>query len=90
MTICSSTLEFVQFHLFYSETYVNYTIETEQIYRKSLQSAGSQGVILRTVFFFFFYQGLGDRKKKHAADKKKFEEELEELRSQQEVSECLQ
>lgn len=31
-------------------------------------------------------QGLGDRKKKHAADKKKFEEELEELRSQQEVN----
>lgn len=31
-------------------------------------------------------QTLGERKKKHAADKKKFEEELEELRSQQEVS----
>ncbi|PFX25950.1 FK506-binding protein 15 [Stylophora pistillata] len=29
-------------------------------------------------------KGLTDRKKKHAADKKKFEEELEELRSQQE------
>lgn len=33
-------------------------------------------------------QTLGERKKKHAADKKKFEEELEELRSQQEVSGC--
>ena len=33
-------------------------------------------------------QGLGERKKKHAADKKKFEEELEELRSQQEVK-CI-
>ena len=33
-------------------------------------------------------QTLGERKKKYAADKKKFEEELEELRSQQEVSGC--
>lgn len=33
-----------------------------------------------------FFQGLGDRKKKHVADKKKFEEELEELRAQQEVN----
>lgn len=33
-------------------------------------------------------QTLGERKKKHAVDKKKFEEELEELRSQQEVSGC--
>lgn len=31
-------------------------------------------------------QTLGERKRKQAADKKKFEEELEELRSQQEVS----
>ena len=35
------------------------------------------------------FQGLGERKKKHVADKKKFEEEVEELRAQQEVSKCM-
>ena len=40
-----------------------------------------------TLYFCLSFQGLTDRKKKHAADKKKFEEELEDLRSQQEVTE---
>lgn len=39
------------------------------------------------LYFCLSFQGLTDRKKKHAADKKKFEEELEDLRSQQEVTE---
>lgn len=39
------------------------------------------------LYFCLSFQGLTDRKKKHAVDKKKFEEELEDLRSQQEVTE---